>query len=294
MIKHCEPRHSHGASFATARGIRLVDPNQAPLPPREVATKQVPLWLWFVFSAFLFTQTTAAAPPNIVVVLADDLGYGDLGCYWQPRTRTPNIDRFAAEGLRLTDCYAAHPNCSPSQSRLDDRTDAVSRGDLQLDPDVFADACQTIGDHRRHVAARCGLRHLPRGKMASQRRLQSAQPAAAVRSRIQSLVHHSKQRVAQSSQPRQLRSKWRTSRPAARLFGAVGGSRSERLAAQSVATRKSRSFCLPAFTNRTNRSPRTAEFTDLYQSDDPSCSLITETSRSWMPDSRRFWRNWMS
>ena len=56
--------------------------------------------------------------PNIVIVLADDLGYGDLGCYGHPRIQTPNIDRFAAEGLKLTDCYAAHANCSPSRAGL--------------------------------------------------------------------------------------------------------------------------------------------------------------------------------
>ncbi|MBI1312244.1 sulfatase-like hydrolase/transferase [bacterium] len=59
-----------------------------------------------------------AARPNIVIVLADDLGYGDLGCYGNPSIRTPNIDRFAAEGLKLSDCYAAHANCSPSRAGL--------------------------------------------------------------------------------------------------------------------------------------------------------------------------------
>ncbi len=67
-------------------------------------------------------QNTSVAPPdtrpNIVIVLADDLGYGDLGCYGHPRIKTPNIDRFAAEGLKLTDCYAALSNCSPSRAGL--------------------------------------------------------------------------------------------------------------------------------------------------------------------------------
>jgi len=56
--------------------------------------------------------------PNIVVVLADDLGYGDLGCYGHPTIRTPNLDRFAREGLLLTDCYAASANCSPARAGL--------------------------------------------------------------------------------------------------------------------------------------------------------------------------------
>lgn len=60
----------------------------------------------------------AAQPPNFVVVLCDDLGYGDLRCYGNRELHTPNLDHFAAEGLRLTSCYAAHPNCSPSRTGL--------------------------------------------------------------------------------------------------------------------------------------------------------------------------------
>lgn len=56
--------------------------------------------------------------PNILVVLADDLGYGDLNCYDGDDLKTPRIDAFAASGLRLTDCYAAAPNCSPSRTGL--------------------------------------------------------------------------------------------------------------------------------------------------------------------------------
>jgi len=57
-------------------------------------------------------------PPNIIVVLCDDLGHGDLSCYGHPVVRTPNIDRFAGEGMRLTACYAASPVCSPSRAGL--------------------------------------------------------------------------------------------------------------------------------------------------------------------------------
>jgi arylsulfatase A len=56
--------------------------------------------------------------PNIVLILADDLGYGDLGCYGNKVVQTPNLDRFAREGLRLTSCYAAAANCSPSRAGL--------------------------------------------------------------------------------------------------------------------------------------------------------------------------------
>ncbi|MEX2260531.1 MAG: arylsulfatase [Bryobacteraceae bacterium] len=57
-------------------------------------------------------------PPNIVLVVLDDLGSGDLGCYGQKHIRTPNIDRLAGEGTRSTDCYAGGAVCAPSRSVL--------------------------------------------------------------------------------------------------------------------------------------------------------------------------------
>ncbi len=63
-------------------------------------------------------QLMAAERPNIVLVLADDLGYGDLACFGAKDVRTPHLDRFASEGLRLTSCYAGHANCSPSRTAL--------------------------------------------------------------------------------------------------------------------------------------------------------------------------------
>ncbi len=59
-----------------------------------------------------------AASPNFVVLLADDLGYGDLGCYGHPTIRTPNLDRMAAEGMRFTQFYSAAPVCTPSRVAL--------------------------------------------------------------------------------------------------------------------------------------------------------------------------------
>ncbi len=59
-----------------------------------------------------------AAPPNVVIIFADDLGYGDLGCYGSPVVRTPNLDRMAAEGLRFTDFYSAAEVCTPSRAAL--------------------------------------------------------------------------------------------------------------------------------------------------------------------------------
>src|SRR5689334_20552096 len=56
-------------------------------------------------------------PPNIVLIYADDLGFGDLSCYGSPII-TPNIDRLGTEGMRLTHFYSASPVCSPSRAAL--------------------------------------------------------------------------------------------------------------------------------------------------------------------------------
>ncbi len=60
----------------------------------------------------------AQAKPNIVYILADDLGYGDLGCYGQKEIQTPNINRLAAEGIRFTQHYAGSTVCAPSRCAL--------------------------------------------------------------------------------------------------------------------------------------------------------------------------------
>lgn len=61
---------------------------------------------------------SVAPPPNIVLILADDLGYGDLGCYGQAKIRTPAIDRLAAGGMRFTQFYAGASVCAPSRCVL--------------------------------------------------------------------------------------------------------------------------------------------------------------------------------
>ncbi|MGE3819174.1 MAG: sulfatase, partial [Isosphaeraceae bacterium] len=60
----------------------------------------------------------ANSSPNVVLFLADDLGWGDLGCQGHPRILTPNLDAFARQGVRLTQCYSASAVCSPSRSAL--------------------------------------------------------------------------------------------------------------------------------------------------------------------------------
>lgn len=63
-------------------------------------------------------NSCAGERPNLVIFLADDLGYGDLACYGHPRIETPHLDAFAKEGVKLTQCYAASAVCSPSRSSI--------------------------------------------------------------------------------------------------------------------------------------------------------------------------------
>src|SRR5882672_6665891 len=63
-------------------------------------------------------RSPAPRMPSIIFILADDLGYGDLGCYGQTRIKTPNIDKLATEGIRFTDFYAGGTVCAPSRCAL--------------------------------------------------------------------------------------------------------------------------------------------------------------------------------
>jgi arylsulfatase A len=77
------------------------------------------LCLFTLAAAAAAAAPSAAAPkPNVILILADDLGYGDVGCYGATKVRTPNIDRLAKEGRRFTDAHAASSVCSPSRYAL--------------------------------------------------------------------------------------------------------------------------------------------------------------------------------
>jgi len=98
----------------------------------------------------------AKRPPNIVILYADDIGYGDLGCYGHPTIHTPELDRMAAEGMKFTQFYSASPVCSPSRAalltgRLPIRTginrvfNPKSTGGIQANEVTIADALRKKG-----------------------------------------------------------------------------------------------------------------------------------------------------
>lgn len=124
----------------------------------------------------------AQTKPNVVLILADDLGYGDLGCYGCPDIRTPHIDALARQGVRLTDFYSNGPECSPTRTglmtgryqqrvgglecaiglagvgRYDDAMRLSDQHELGLPPErsVFAKALKDAG----YATAICGKWHL--------------------------------------------------------------------------------------------------------------------------------------
>ena len=71
-----------------------------------------------VLGPLLSAADAAEGSPNFVIIFCDDLGYGDLGCFGHPTIRTPNLDRMAAEGMKLTQFYSAAPVCTPSRAAL--------------------------------------------------------------------------------------------------------------------------------------------------------------------------------
>lgn len=126
-----------------------------------------------------FGYSLAGAGPNVVFILADDLGISDLGCYGRKEHRTPHLDRLAAEGVRFTAAYCAQPICSPSRAAiltgkaparlhlttyLPGRADAPSqkllhpkmRQELPLEEVTLAEALKTNG----YVTACIGKWHL--------------------------------------------------------------------------------------------------------------------------------------
>ncbi len=94
----------------------------------------------------------AASPPNIIYILADDLGYGDLSCYGQTKFSTPHIDRLASEGMKFTQHYSGSTVCAPSRSALMTGLHTghtFIRGNKEVRPEgqfPLADSIQTIAE----------------------------------------------------------------------------------------------------------------------------------------------------
>ncbi len=80
--------------------------------------RHIALFLIVLAAAVAPAATPAADKPNIVLIFADDLGYGDLGCYGATKVKTPHIDRLASQGRRFTDAHSASAVCTPSRYAL--------------------------------------------------------------------------------------------------------------------------------------------------------------------------------
>jgi uncharacterized sulfatase len=89
--------------------------------------------LLVLLSVFLIRASSFSAQPNLILILADDLGYADLGCYGNTFNETPNIDRLAREGMRFTQFYAG-PVCSPTRCNLQSGQDQARIGITQHIP----------------------------------------------------------------------------------------------------------------------------------------------------------------
>ncbi|GAA4443561.1 arylsulfatase [Novipirellula rosea] len=97
--------------------------------------------------------------PNIIFIMADDLGYGDLGCYGQQLIETPNIDRLATEGIRFTQAYAGGPVCTPSRSVLMTglhNGHTVARDNVPHYPTYLEDGDTTLAEVLASAGYRCG------------------------------------------------------------------------------------------------------------------------------------------
>uniref|UniRef100_H2U1V0 Arylsulfatase A n=1 Tax=Takifugu rubripes TaxID=31033 RepID=H2U1V0_TAKRU len=120
------------------------------------------------FISCVLLGSCTSSPPNFVLLFADDLGFGDLGCYGHPTSLTPNLDRLAAGGLRFTDFYCTSPACSPSRAslltgRYQTRSGVYpgvlypgSRGGLPLNETTIAEVLKPLG----YATAAVGKWHL--------------------------------------------------------------------------------------------------------------------------------------
>ena len=91
---------------------------------------------------------SAASRPNVVLILGDYMGYGDIGPYGAPDIDTPHLDRMAREGVKLTQFYAAAPICTPARIAL-----LTGPADLGKDPGPMAQGCRLLHGDGGKVAS---------------------------------------------------------------------------------------------------------------------------------------------
>ena len=142
-----------------AVALEEADPSIPKVSPQAKTTKR--------------TKPTGSRP-NIILILADDLGYGELSCYGSPDAETPHIDRLAAEGVRCTDGYSAFPVCSPSRAAIltgrypqrfgDTYEDYFGGGSPSLNPEdhpTIGQLLQSVG-YRTHCFGKWNVSNLER------------------------------------------------------------------------------------------------------------------------------------
>jgi hypothetical protein len=107
-----------GHRFCDSRRSLEKSPGRAVLDVPAGARQKAVMRVIALLLALLCFASAADRKPNIVFILADDLGYGELGCFGQKQIATPNLDRMAAEGIKFTRFYAGSTVCAPSRSVL--------------------------------------------------------------------------------------------------------------------------------------------------------------------------------
>lgn len=116
-------------------------------------------WVAAILATMVISSQVPARQPNIILIVADDLGYGDLGCYGSDQAKTPHMDALAASGVRFTDFHSSGPMCTPTrvsiltgryQQRFGSVFDGPLSGDSQREVGLPL-ASRTVAEHLREL-----------------------------------------------------------------------------------------------------------------------------------------------